>query len=86
MIKPFLNNNFLLQNSTAEKLYHDFAKDLPIIDYHNHLPPDEIAKDKTFSTITEIWLNGDHYKWRAMRANGINEKYITGKAVTKKSF
>ena len=78
MIKPFLNDNFLLQNSTAEKLFHDFAKDLPIIDYHNHLPPDEIANNKTFSSITEVWLKGDHYKWRAMRANGIDEKFITG--------
>ncbi len=86
MIKPFLNENFLLQNSTAERLYHDFAKDLPIIDYHNHLPPDEIANDKQFSNITEIWLKGDHYKWRAMRANGIAEKYITGNASDEEKF
>ena len=86
MIKPFLNDNFLLQNSTAEKLFHDFAKDLPIIDYHNHLPPDEIANDKTFSSITEVWLKGDHYKWRAMRANGINEKFITGDTSDRDKF
>ena len=77
-MKPFLNDHFLLQNPTAEKLYHEYAKVLPIIDYHNHLPPDEIANNKTFSTITEIWLKGDHYKWRAMRANGIDEQFITG--------
>jgi len=86
MIKPFLNENFLLQNSIAEKLYHDFAKDLPIIDYHNHLPPEEIVNDKIFSTITEVWLKGDHYKWRAMRANGINEKYITGNSSDQEKF
>jgi glucuronate isomerase len=86
MIKPFLDDNFLLQNSTAEKSYHDFAKDLPIIDYHNHLPPDEIANDKTFSTITEVWLKGDHYKWRAMRANGIDEKFITGNTNDRDKF
>ena len=86
MIKPFLNENFLLQNATAEELYHDFAKNLPIIDYHNHLPPDEIANNKKFSTITEVWLQGDHYKWRAMRANGIDEKYITGKTGDKEKF
>ncbi len=86
MVKPFLNDNFLLQNATAEKLYHDFAKDLPIIDYHNHLPPDQIAQNKTFKTITEIWLKGDHYKWRAMRANGMPEEYITGNATDKWKF
>lgn len=86
MIKPFLNDNFLLKSSTAEKLYHDFAKDLPIIDYHNHLPPDEIANDRNFTSITEIWLKGDHYKWRAMRANGIDEKYITGESSDKEKF
>ena len=80
MIKPFLGDNFLLQNSTAERLYHEYAKKQPIIDYHNHLPPAEIASNKKFANITEIWLNGDHYKWRAMRANGIAEKYITGTA------
>ena len=61
------------------RLYHDYAVDMPIIDYHNHLPPDEIAANKQFETLTEIWLKGDHYKWRAMRANGIPEAYITGK-------
>ena len=86
MIIPFLNENFLLHNSTAEQLFHDFAKDLPIIDYHNHLLPNEIANDKSFLSITEIWLKGDHYKWRAMRANGVDEKYITGDTNDKEKF
>lgn len=86
MIKPFLGDNFLLENSVAERLYHDHAKKQPIIDYHNHLPPDEIANDKKFSSITSVWLNGDHYKWRAMRANGIGESFITGTADDKDKF
>jgi glucuronate isomerase len=81
-----LDENFLLQSRTSEELYHDFAKDLPIIDYHNHLPPNEVAENKQFSNITEIWLHGDHYKWRAMRANGIDEKYITGSATDQEKF
>jgi len=79
-MKKFLDDNFLLENRTAENLYHNHASDLPIIDYHCHLPPEEIASDKQFRNLTEIWLKGDHYKWRAMRANGIPEKYITGDA------
>jgi len=77
-MKQFLNEDFLLQTSTASRLYHEFAKDMPIIDYHNHLPPDEIAGNKIFENLTQIWLYGDHYKWRAMRANGIDESYCTG--------
>ncbi|MVN20073.1 glucuronate isomerase [Mucilaginibacter arboris] len=77
-MKPFLDENFLLQTPTAQKLYHEFAKNLPIIDYHNHLPPDQVADNINFKSITQVWLYGDHYKWRAMRANGINEDYITG--------
>ena len=84
--KPFLNNNFLLQSEVAEQLFHNRAKDLPIIDYHNHLPPDEIADDKKYRSLTEIWLDGDHYKWRAMRANGVNEKFITGDASDRDKF
>jgi len=79
-MKPFLQDDFLLQTATASTLYHEFAKQLPIIDYHNHLLPDQIAEDKQFENITQIWLYGDHYKWRAMRANGIPERYITGDA------
>ena len=79
-IKPFLGDNFLLENRTAEILYHEYAAKQPIIDYHNHLPPDEIAADKNFDNITSIWLNGDHYKWRAMRTLGMSEQFITGDA------
>ncbi|MEN9953192.1 MAG: glucuronate isomerase, partial [Bacteroidota bacterium] len=77
-MKPFLDDNFLLSTKTAEVLYHTYAKDLPIIDYHNHLPPEAIANNTQFDTITQAWLNGDHYKWRAMRANGVYEGFITG--------
>jgi glucuronate isomerase len=77
-MKNFLDDDFLLETKTAQKLYHDYAKSMPIIDYHCHLPPDEIAADLNFKNITQIWLNGDHYKWRAMRANGVNEAYVTG--------
>lgn len=79
-MKNFLDENFLLQTETAQTLYHEFAKDMPIIDYHNHLLPDQIAQDKNFENITQVWLYGDHYKWRAMRANGVDEYYITGAA------
>ncbi len=77
-MKNFLDDNFLLQTKTAEILYHDYARKLPIIDYHCHLSPQEIAEDKSFDNLTEIWLNGDHYKWRAMRTFGVDEQYITG--------
>ena len=85
-MKTFLSEDFLLQTDFAKNLYHNFAKKLPIIDYHNHLPPNEIAADKQFDNITQVWLYGDHYKWRAMRAFGINEKYITGDASDKEKF
>ncbi|HTN05330.1 glucuronate isomerase [Agriterribacter sp.] len=79
-MKPFLNEDFLLQSPTAQQLYHEYAAAMPIIDYHNHLPPAEIAANKQFKNITEIWLKGDHYKWRAMRSNGVDENNITGNA------
>ena len=78
-MKNFLDENFLLQTSTAQKLYHENASKMPIIDYHCHLVPSMVANDHQFKTITEAWLGGDHYKWRALRTNGIDEKYITGK-------
>jgi glucuronate isomerase len=77
-MKNFLDENFLLNNKTAQRLYHDFAKSMPIIDYHCHLQPQQIALDIQFENLTAIWLNGDHYKWRAMRANGVDEAFITG--------
>lgn len=86
MKKPFLNDDFLLQTDTARQLYHEFAKPMPIIDYHCHLPPDQIAADTQFDNLTQIWLYGDHYKWRAMRTNGINERYCTGDASDLEKF
>lgn len=86
MSSKFINDNFLLETKYAEELYHNYSKHLPIIDYHNHLPPQQIAEDKTFENITDVWIKGDHYKWRAMRTLGINEQYITGKASDKDKF
>jgi len=77
-MKKFLDENFLLKNKTAQQLYHEYAKDMPVIDYHCHLPPADIAGDIQFENLTQAWLSGDHYKWRAMRANGVNESYCTG--------
>lgn len=85
-MKKFMDDNFLLENETAIKLYHDYAKNMPIIDYHCHLNPKEIAENKRYRNITEIWLGGDHYKWKAMRSNGIDEEYITGKKDDKEKF
>jgi glucuronate isomerase len=85
-MKKFLDENFLLQNKTAQTLYHDYAKSMPVIDYHNHLPPDQIANNINFGNLTQAWLYGDHYKWRAMRTNGINEKYCTGSATDFEKF
>jgi glucuronate isomerase len=85
-MSEFLSQDFLLQTETAKTLYHEYAKALPIIDYHNHLSPELIAKDYQFKNITEVWLSGDHYKWRAMRAFGVDEKYITGEASDEEKF
>ena len=85
-MKTFLDNNFLLNNSTAEVLYHQYAAPIPIIDYHCHLPPEAIAANTQFENLTQIWLYGDHYKWRAMRANGVEESYITGDRSDKEKF
>ena len=79
-ITPFLDENFLLQTETARRLYHEHAKDMPIIDYHCHLSPQDIANDRKFKNLTQIWLEGDHYKWRAMRTNGVPERFCTGDA------
>ena len=79
-MKPFMDKDFLLSTETAKTLYHDYAAKVPVIDYHCHINPEEIAKDRSFDTITQVWLGGDHYKWRQMRSNGIDEKYITGDA------
>ncbi|MFC6464179.1 glucuronate isomerase [Marinilactibacillus sp. GCM10026970] len=82
----FVHADFMLNNETAKHLFHEYAKDLPIFDYHCHLSPEEIAKDHVFENITELWLSGDHYKWRAMRANGVSEGKVTGSASPKEKF
>ncbi len=78
-MKPFIHEDFLLNNKTARRLYHQYSENLPIIDFHCHLSPAMIADDRQFDNLTQAWLEGDHYKWRAMRTNGIDEKYCTGK-------
>ncbi len=83
---PFIDQDFLLHSATARRLYHDHAKDQPIFDYHNHLPPRDIAENRQFGSLTEIWLEGDHYKWRALRANGVAERLITGDAPPHEKF
>ncbi len=85
-MKKFLDENFLLNNKTAQVLYHDFAKQMPVIDYHCHLPAKQIADNICYENLTQIWLNGDHYKWRAMRTNGVEEEFITGKKNDKDKF
>ena len=85
-MKEFLDGNFLLQGKTAQRLYHDYAAALPIIDYHCHLPPDQIAGNINFKNLTQAWLYGDHYKWRAMRTNGVNEEYVTGSRSDEEKF
>jgi len=85
-MKPFMDENFLLSTPTAQLLYHKYAADCPIIDYHCHVSPKEIFEDKRFENITEVWLGGDHYKWRLMRSNGVEEYYITGDAPAREKF
>ena len=86
MSMTFLHDNFLLNNEPAIRLYHEFAQNEPILDFHNHLPPEEIANDRRFENLAEIWLEADHYKWRAMRANGTPEELITGTGKPKDKF
>src|SRR5579863_2974827 len=85
-MKNFLDENFLLQNSTSERLFFEFARDMPIIDYHCHLDPGLMASNYNFKNLTEIWLKGDHYKWRAMRAGGVKEDFITGGRTDREKF
>ncbi len=82
----FIQLDFLLQSKTAEQLYFQYAEAMPVIDYHNHLSPEIIAKNQPFRDINAVWLDGDHYKWRAMRTLGIEEKFITGNASSKEKF
>lgn len=85
-MKKFLDRDFLLNSETAKTLFHDTAAELPIIDYHCHINPQEIYEDRKFENITQVWLGGDHYKWRIMRANGVDEKYVTGDASDREKF
>ena len=85
-MKKFMDEDFLLSTETAQKLYHEHAEKTPILDYHCHINPEEIAKDRQFENITQVWLGGDHYKWRQMRSNGVDEKYITGDASDREKF
>ena len=85
-MKAFMDKDFLLSTPTAQKLYHNFAENTPILDYHCHINPKEIAEDRKFENITQVWLGGDHYKWRQMRSNGIDEYYITGDASDREKF
>jgi glucuronate isomerase len=82
----FIHDDFLLSNKTAQRLYHEYAENEPILDYHCHLPPQDVAANRQFQNLFEIWLEGDHYKWRAMRANGVAERYCTGDASPKEKF
>ena len=85
-MKAFMDKDFLLSTETAKKLYHEYAEVMPIIDYHCHINPKEIYEDRQFDNITQVWLGGDHYKWRQMRSNGVEERYITGDATDREKF
>ncbi len=85
-MKQFMDKDFLLSTEAAQKLYHEYAADMPILDYHCHINPQEIYEDRKFDTITQVWLGGDHYKWRQMRSNGVDEKYVTGDATDREKF
>ena len=86
MLPPFIHDNFLLMTDAAQQLYHEHAAKMPIIDYHCHLAPSDVAQDRQWTNLTQIWLDGDHYKWRAMRSNGINERFCTGNASDREKF
>ncbi len=86
MADVLITENFLLETPSGVRLYHEYAKEMPIVDYHCHLPPRDMAEDRRFANLTQIWLAGDHYKWRAMRANGVDERYITGDASDEEKF
>ncbi len=85
-MKAFMDKEFLLSTDTAKTLYHNFAENMPILDYHCHINPQEIYEDRKFDNITQVWLGGDHYKWRQMRSNGVDEKYVTGDSSDREKF
>ena len=82
----FIHEDFLLSTNSARRLYHEYAENEPILDYHCHLPPQDVAANRRFQNLFEIWLEGDHYKWRAMRADGVDERYCTGDADPREKF
>jgi glucuronate isomerase len=83
---PFIHDDFLLQSKPARALYHEYAAAMPVMDYHNHLPPQQVAQDQRWRNLAQVWLGGDHYKWRALRANGVDERFITGDAPDREKF
>lgn len=85
-MKQFMDKDFILSTESAKKLFHDYAETMPVLDYHCHINPREIAEDRKFENITQVWLGGDHYKWRQMRSNGVEERYITGDAPDREKF
>lgn len=85
-MKKFMDENFLLETVTAQELFHNYAEKMPIFDYHSHLSAKEIYEDRVFKNISEAWLEGDHYKWRALRSRGISEEYITGDKSSEEKF
>lgn len=85
-MKQVLHDDFLLTTETAKKLYYTYSEPMPVIDYHCHIDPMEIARDRRYDNITQVWLGGDHYKWRLMRANGVPEEYVTGGAPDREKF
>ena len=85
-MKQFMDKDFLLTTDSAKALFHNYAEKMPVLDYHCHINPREIAEDRKFENITQVWLGGDHYKWRQMRSNGVDEKYITGDASDREKF
>ena len=87
-MKKFMDKDFLLTTDTAKHLYHDYASPVvtPVLDYHCHINPQEIYEDRKFENITQVWLGADHYKWRQMRSNGVDERYITGDATDREKF
>ncbi len=85
-MKLFMDKDFMLSTESAQKLFHQYAESMPILDYHCHINPREIAEDRKFDNITQVWLGGDHYKWRQMRSNGVDEKYITGDSTDREKF
>jgi len=86
MVRPFIHDEFLLETEAAQRLYHEYAERMPICDYHCHLPPGQVAADARWQNLTQVWLYGDHYKWRTMRSNGVAERFCTGDASDREKF